>query len=62
MKFQRGNCVKNKRKKSYSNGDVVKIGTKGSVLKVYQLSESYSVLFADLTTAHRILEIDLNKC
>ena len=62
MIFQIGACVENIIQKQYSNGDIVKIGTKGEVLKVYELSESYSILFQGAMTKHRVLERDLKAC
>ncbi len=62
MKYTTGNCIRNTVKKNYGNGDMVDINTKGKVLKVYELSKSYTVFFQGTAMPHRILEIQLKDC
>lgn len=57
MKYSVNQNVKLLVDKKYSNGEKIAAGTKGIVLKVYPLAESYLVLFESSTMPRRISEI-----
>lgn len=59
MKYTINQNVKLLVDKKYNNGDNILPGTKGIVLKVYPLSESYLVLFESSSLPRRVSEIFL---
>lgn len=59
MRYQVGSRVRLRVDKVYADGSRIPAGTRGTVQKVYPISESYLVLFDGFAPARKVPDRDL---